>query len=316
MIALDQIEALLTRHYFDAPPHAIQPLTGGEENLNYRVSVGRTDYVLRVYSPIHSTTGPRRPADIDFELDFMDHARRHGIPTPEVIPTRAGARRVTLMAGGQARSAVLFEYLAGQPAAAYNAANARSVAQTLAKLRQASASFRCGRIRPWPGDIAAVSLEYYQKHRRVEGPHAQVLDRLFQAASTGYHRLNHAALPRGVVHGDIKLGNLLFDGDQVMAVLDFDDYRESCLIEDLTRALMHDLDSPTRNAIRAGVYPVFLTALTCAGALTPAEQEALPIFLRARFLYDVTVYLENGLSALVTALFEDQQVLKILLNDF
>ena len=121
-------------------------------------------------------------------------------------------------------------------------------------------------------------------------------------------------MARGVVHGDIKLENVLFQGDTVNAVLDFDDYRESYLLEELTRTLMHDLDSPERNAIRSGQFETFRVVITQDGDVPDWEMEQLRFFLKARFLYDVSVYTLNGHAGLVNELFNDPHLSKVILE--
>ena len=305
--SLTHICQFLQMHYFDSAPEAVTPITKGEENLNFHIAMpgGTGDYVLRVYSLKHSTTGARQASDIDFELDFIDRVRELGIPTPRIMPTRQARRWSALDIEDQLRYAVVFEYIRGEEAAAYTPAIARCVANTLRELRKAAVGLPVRALRPWPGDLVELSLKYYKEHRQDGGRYSQTLDVLAGWAWEAYHALKTRNLPRGILHGDLKLGNLLFQADQLAAILDFDDYRESFLLEELARTLMHDLDSPTRNPIRAGQYEMFQEVFSADASISPAEMECLPAFLQARFVYDVTTYLENGHFRLVDDLFSD-----------
>ncbi len=71
---------------------------------------------------------------------------------------------------------------------------------------------------------------------------------------------------------------------------------------------MHDLDSPTRNAIRSGNFPTFRDIYAADPSVTALEMAHLKTFLQARFVYDVTVYLRDGHTELVEALLADQAV--------
>lgn len=297
---------------FNAAVTSVQPIKKGEENRNFLVEMGANQYVLRVYSLEHSTTGPRKKSEIDFELDFIDFVHRLNVPTPQVIPTQYGEKIVMIRQNGEARYSVLFEYIKGEEATAYDAQNARAIAELLLRMRRASLAYPHGTVRKWPGDIIKISLDFYQQHRQRAGKYQQALDGIYVRASEGYQKIQGEWLPRGIIHGDIKLGNLLFERSEVRAVLDFDDYRESYLLEELTRTLLHDLDSATRNAIRSGCYPVFQKAFEGDASLPASELADLKTFLSARLLYDQTNYIINGDHQLVDEIFEDRYITEVI----
>lgn len=304
--AFSGINTFLRSHYPDSAELRISPLIGGEENQNFRVRMGRSECVLRVYSLTHSTTGPRQKQDIQFELDLIEHLVACGVPTPKVIRTRDGEKVITVEIAGQSHYAVLFEFAPGEEAAEYNSLAAGEMARLLASLRIASLSFQYPSVRAWPGDIISLSLNEYRGNREViSEKFRSVLDGLYEKSLLGYAQIQQEGLPRGIVHGDIKLGNVLFVDGRISAVIDFDDYRESYLLEDFTRTVMHDLDSPTRNVIRSGNFPLLLNEYSAHPSVTAAEIADLKTFLQARFLYDVAVYLRGGHLALVEALFAD-----------
>lgn len=308
------LETLIWQHYFSGADLTIQPVTGGEENQNFFLSVDGRRYILRLYSLSHSTTGPRRKQDIAFELDFVDHLHQQGVPTPRVILTRKYARLAEAVLNESPRYAALFEYVPGEDAPGYCPGIACSVAETLLQVRRASSSYNYAEVRAWPGDIAGLSLRFYAENRARIGRCQNRLDRLYEAAARGYERSQAAGLPAGIIHGDIKLSNLLFDGEAVKAVLDFDDYRKSYYIEELTRTLLHDLDSPTRNAIRSGYFNAFLEAFQKDSLIGAAELTHLNAFLKARFIYDVASYALLGLDVLVEEVLADPYIQEVIIN--
>jgi Ser/Thr protein kinase RdoA (MazF antagonist) len=292
---------------------SIQPISKGVENKNYLVETGEQAYVLRVYSRQHATTGLREKADIAFELDFMEHVRKQGVPTPAVIENFAGAKITEMWEDGKMHYSVLFSCMPGREAPAYNAENARSMARTLIDMHKASQAYPNHSVRRWPGDMVGSSLAYYRENRGLTGLHADKLDSLYTQAAGAYRKIKSQSLPTGIIHGDIKLENVLFEGDCVSAVLDFDDYRESYLLEEFTRTVMHDLDSLERNAIRSGHFAQFREVFARSESISQAEIVWLEPFLKARFLYDITVYMKNGLFGLVEDLFADPHVAELIL---
>jgi Ser/Thr protein kinase RdoA (MazF antagonist) len=308
-----ELETLIRINYLNTANTLIKPIPKGVENQNYYVWLDGRIYVLRVYSVRHATTGLRRKQDIDFEILFIEHLRKHKVLTPEVIRTLDGSKIVSAAINGEIRYAALFEYVAGDEPASYSAEIARSIAETLLTIRKASADFKYGEVREWPGNIIQVSLNYYVENRRLAGPYKDVLDAMYEDAMAGYEKIRKEPLPKGIIHGDIKLENVLVNSNRVAAVLDFDDYRESYLLEELTRTLLHDLESPTRNAIRSGHFHEFREIFAEDSSITGEEMASLKTFMRARFIYDVVVYLSNGYKELVEDLFTDKNIKEVIL---
>jgi Ser/Thr protein kinase RdoA (MazF antagonist) len=313
MASYSEVEALIRTNYLNTGNIVIKPIPKGVENQNYYVWLDGREYVLRVYSVKHATTGLRRKQDIDFEIQFIEHLRKHKVLTPGVIRTLDGSKIVSAAINAEIRYAALFEYVAGEEPGSYNAEIARSIAETLLTIRKASSDFKYGEVRGWPGNIIEVSLNYYAKNRHLIDFYKDALDALYENAWAGYEKIKKEPLPTGIIHGDIKLENILVDSNQVKAVLDFDDCRESYLLEELTRTLLHDLESPTRNAIRSGYFHEFREIFAEDSSISGEEMVSLKTFMQARFIYDVTVYLSSGDKGLVEELFTDKNIGEVIL---
>jgi Ser/Thr protein kinase RdoA (MazF antagonist) len=312
MHSSSELDSLIRTNYLNTANIVIKPVPKGAENQNYYVWLDGREYVLRVYSIKHATTGLRNKQEIEFEINFIEHLRKHKVLTPAVIHILDGSRIASAFINNEIRFAALFEYVAGEEPAAYNGDIARSIAITLLNIRKASATFKHGEVRKWPGNIIEVSLNYYAENRRLIDIYKDVLDGLYDNTMAGYEKIKKEMLPTGIIHGDIKLENVLVDSNQVKAVLDFDDYRESYLIEELTRTLLHDLESTTRNAIRSGYFSAFREIFENDASVSTPEMASLKTFLMARFIYDVTVYLSQGYKGLVGELFADKNIAEVI----
>ena len=70
--------------------------------------------------------------------------------------------------------------------------------------------------------------------------------------------------------------------------------------------LMHDIHSTKSNIIRSGNYTAFLNQLT--DPQLDSEFKYLPLFLKARFLYDLCKFTIKGNQKLVLALLNDKSL--------
>jgi serine/threonine protein kinase len=119
----------------------------------------------------------------------------------------------------------------------------------------------------------------------------------------------------GLIHGDIKLENILCNkSGNIIALLDFDDYRYSYLLEETTMALMHNLDSKDENLIRSGNMTNFLITIKNKELLVEINK-GLSFFLKTRFLYDVIKYIRKGNITLVEELFGDPFITDLVISN-
>lgn len=119
-------------------------------------------------------------------------------------------------------------------------------------------------------------------------------------------------LSMGLVHGDVKLENILFESERLSAILDFDDFRFSFLLEDLVMTLMHNLHSQSKNMLRAGFYDVFISQFE--ESFIAGELDKLTYLLKARLVYDCCKYTIAGKKDIVTDILTDSQVEKYILK--
>ncbi len=102
----------------------------------------------------------------------------------------------------------------------------------------------------------------------------------------------HGALPHLVIHGDYYAGNLLFDGDRIVGVVDYDKARWQPRVAELAEALIY-FASPRPGHLKHLVYPGFLDwepftffLQNYARAAVPSENEVgtLPDYIRCIWL--------------------------------
>lgn len=217
-------------------------LINQSENTTYRIDPadGGPPAVLRLYR-----ARQRTDAEISSELDWMAALRAQAaISTPRAITARAGQRITSLaVPGGETRRCVLFEFLAGQEPPS------NALGPWFEQLGAISAAIHLhGRTWRRPASFDRPLLNYealigaravWGSWERAPGLDASALMVLRQASDQIARRLaEYGQAPDlfGLIHGDLRLANLLFDGSRIH-VIDFDDCGSSWYLYDLSTSI-------------------------------------------------------------------------------
>ncbi|HKT03763.1 MAG TPA: phosphotransferase [Rugosimonospora sp.] len=234
---------------YDVPPEAALTLLNISENATYAVDEpGGRRTVLRLHR-----RGYHDRAEISSELHWLDALRADaGVRTPHVLPDRAGERLVTLSGedGGEPRYAVLFEWLPGSEPAG------DGLVRSFEQLGEITARMH-GHVLSWrpPAGFTRFAWDYdgafgatarwgrWQHGIAVGTAEREVLGRLDGALRTRLARYGSGPDRFGLVHADLRLANLLVDGDSTY-VIDFDDCGFSWYLYDLGAALSFIEDDP------------------------------------------------------------------------
>ncbi|HEY6877543.1 MAG TPA: phosphotransferase [Polyangiales bacterium] len=285
--------SVLARYGFSGRAQ-MTPLEGGLINGTYRVEEAGRRVVLQ---RLHAIFAPTVNLDIQA---ITDHLAAQGLNTQRVIPTEDGALWVIDEQGATWR---MLSWLEGhtvsvieRPAQAYSAA--RWVARFHGALRDFTHRFHF--TRPGAHDTP-LHLSKLEAALCAHKAHANY----DEAASLAAEILSRAralpALPKEplrIVHGDLKISNVLFQQDEAIALLDLDTMAELTIPIELGDALRSWCNPSGEDATRAEVrLDVFEAALTGyaedARWLTVEEREALvlgfetiSLELAARFCAD------------------------------
>ena len=174
-----------------------------------------------------------------FEHALVAHLRNNGFPAPVFVPCESGETSVVV--NRHLYSASVF--VKGSPYQAENVEHLREAARTLAKYHWIVASFGSPppRLRepflsetlrerlaamPSPEIISDFSARYGDRDPRIPDLLASlpyVLER--GEAVLGLLDRLYPVLPKLVIHGGCRRGSTLFEGDRLVAMLDFDSAR-------------------------------------------------------------------------------------------
>ena len=193
----DDAAALLAQLGLPAAIRDFSPIAGGAANRSYALRSGGVPYILTLCDEKGTPEVLRLVA-------LHAHLRAAGFPTPAYV---AGSG--TLTARGQ--PVTLRRFAHGEPPIQMNHAQLGQLGEVMASLH---------RIPP-PADLPrrhACGPDAFQELAGHTGPFPQWLS----AQTPRFRHLLRARLPTGLIHGDIFPDNLIFDGDNLRAVIDFE----------------------------------------------------------------------------------------------
>ena len=249
----------------------LKACAGGIENTNYFATTSAGRYVLTLFERLTA-------AELPFYLHLMKHLADRGQPVPG---PHADAKGDILLAL-KGKPAAVVDRLAGEHHLAPDAADCAAVGAILAGLHLAGRDFAL--VQPNLRGLAWWIRTVPVVLPRLGGEQARLMaDELeFQRHLGGSAAF--AALPRGVVHGDLFRDNVMFDGDRLAGVFDFYFAGVDCLLFDIAVALNDwciDLASGRLDEDRA---TAFVDAYHAVRPLGAGELRLLPALMRAAAL--------------------------------
>lgn len=237
----------------------------------------------------------KQPDDVRFEHELVAHLRSHGFPGPEFVPTVSG-EPYAVIDGRLWRVSV---FVTGRPARIADPGDAEAAARALARYHQIVDGFAASvptPAAPLIPDALAERLGAVVHARGGAAPPAELaaeagyaLDQA-EAVTARLHAL-YQSLPVTTIHAGCRRGSTLFDGDRLLAVLDFDSAHREARALDVAVAV-HDFakiyGDPASPDYKVHLDPAvagrFVAAYHGVAPLGTAEVEAVPLLLLAKRL--------------------------------
>lgn len=283
------------------------PATGGVMNENWFVDTDTGRYFLRRRSPFFSSDST------DFELQLIEYILKLGFPTPKLIHTSEGG----IYFHKDGRTWELYEYLSGEPFQAENLAQTKNAARLLARFHMVAAGYQAkegavsSAVSNRKIDMGTVSgmIEEFKEQAKeelktstlgtlVEPGITALIDAQAELVLKGILTLSGSLLT--IIHGDYQPSNVIFRGDEAIALIDFGNACLSYRTYDVARAILSfstlrpdyrsqsDLDPwLDMNRVKA-----FFRAYQAEMPISDAEIQAMPALIRGTFLFGVSFYMK------------------------
>ncbi len=266
-LSRSDFEAVLNGYELGAL-RGFEGIAAGIENSNFFIdtqgSPNSGRYVLTIFE---------RMADdeLPYFMRLMKHLSHHGLSCPDVMVRQDGE----LIFDSHGKKGCIISCLPGQTLDELNLAQLRSSGRALAQLHLAGREFPEHRSSPagmeWLSDRIGGMMADVEK-RYGEGSAMLLFDELaFQKEQT-------FDLPAGVIHGDLFVDNILFEGDEVTGIIDFYYAHDAAYAMDIAislnaQAVLLGKDDQAR-------MQAFLEGYEALRPLSDTEKVALPVLLR------------------------------------
>lgn len=277
-------------HWGIPRPVVAEPIgRGSRQSAKSRLRTPMGSFLIKRRDPRKSV-----PHVVEFVHRFQQHLAASGVPVARIVPAQDATTAVVMPDG----TYELFDWVDGTRWRC-SLDDAAEVGVAVGELLHASRGFDPG-AKPPVGSFHASSsllhaadLVVRRVHRVDPDADAAALERdvraIAAAAGRAAAQAREAGLdaaPRLCIHGDMHPGNVLFDGERVRAILDFDGARLDWRACEVANAAMHFANEPIAGR-SAGEWVPGLSMARAGGLvaglergmrepLTPAERRALP----------------------------------------
>ncbi len=253
------------------------------ENATFRADdpLREQALVIRVHRP-----GYHSVSEIEAELSWINALREQDIvQTPRPMPTRDGQLLARFDDAGETHQVVAFEFMPGCEPDEKSELRAgfEQLGGITARLHRHAREWRppSSFIRKtWNYDTTLGDQPHWGDWREAPGLTASgvlVLQRCVRQLRAELQRYGTGVDRFGLIHADLRLANLLVDGEQ-LAVIDFDDCGFGWYMYDFAASISFIETSPKIDILQQAWVSGYRDVLP----LSAADEEALPMFVMLR----------------------------------
>jgi Ser/Thr protein kinase RdoA (MazF antagonist) len=283
----DYIAAWLAERYGAAFSSATCQLLRSYTNDVYLIHSAGQKFVLKLYA-----RGWRTLADVQWEIDLVQHLSDHGVPVARPIAARNQQPIQSIATDAGSYIAVLFTYVLGdKPQPPFSTALYEQFGLAIARLHQAADSFVSSLPRRALDTTLLIDEPVALVARLLTNPNERAW--LLELASVVKERIAiyaAAGLDWGPIHGDATLDNLHVTADGTVILYDFDSGGPGWRAADLQGWATNHADYQSR-------WDAFHRGYNQARPLAEIDRVAAPYLTLAWDIWALKIDLERRIMA-------------------
>ena len=255
-------------------PRGLTPIAAGTINSNFALETDRGRWFVRVNEG-------KTAADVEWEAALVVDLAAAGLPVPE--PRAAGDGRRFAEHRGLLVSVFAWRPGRHRTPAEVTPGDADRIGEVLAALHVTASARPPETWREGIYQFGDLVARFAGFRGSGDAALARAIDVLGdELAWLTAHAGVRAAARHGVIHGDLFRDNVLWDGETLVAVLDFEQASRGSLVYDLAVAINDWCWDPARpEPFRADVAAALIAGYERRRPLDAADRAALPVELRA-----------------------------------
>lgn len=248
---------------------SFEGIAAGIENSNFFIDTEQGRFVLTVFERMNEQ-------ELPYFMRLMRHLAAKGLSCPDVMRGRDNSLLFDVQDEGQAKWGCIVSCLSGKTLDNLDDVQLYASGQALAQLHLAGESFAGKRANP-------TAMDWLQEHvdKVAQGTAENYGDaavKLLKEELENQQLQSWDGLPQGVIHGDLFVDNILFDGDKVSGIIDFYFAHTAPWVMDIAITLNAQavmLGDHDNSRIQA-----FLSGYESVRPMQEKEFQALPMLLR------------------------------------
>jgi homoserine kinase type II len=203
----------------------VLPIPQGSVNTNYMLESAKGKFLLRIDEA-------KGEMEVKREIDLLSFLHKHSFPCPHPLQDRKG--RYYREYRGRCLS--ISKYSEGRmvPPDGLRPAQLEGVGRTLAELHVIGKGYKKGIDNRFSFERIA---DLYNNVRHRLPPYFRRITRTLDDEIDYLNRYLETKLPKGIIHGDLFADNILFRGERLITVLDFEAACRGKFIFDIATAV-------------------------------------------------------------------------------
>lgn len=243
----------------------------------------------RYYLKFLGKTITKNPDEL---FHFIKYLREHGLPLPEILPTKSGTAYFAMLPDSSYDKTFLMTPMPGPAIPCNSPRQIQNFATMLAKFHHLGeqyantyGEFAAPTTSPFISALQNEQPQYQAENLQIytsllTSSECKTLTQAFEYLQDwSVSKAPHLSLPKTQIHGDIRMCHVFQEKDAISGIIDFD---QSSYTERLIDICFGVISAPTQNDGKTLDVPsqqLFLTTYHKNNPLTDAEQDALHPYL-------------------------------------